>query len=288
MYDIRYLKLRTLSYKLQNMKTLVAYLSFMVLPLMCSKAPETENYSNTAPEIAYDMAAEVTTVENKITETIDAAKVIKTANLRFTTTNLDNSYKKVASAITKYHATIQNDNSGKDYNSVYRNITVRVANTNFDAFIAEISKGVGYFDRKEISAQDVTEQYIDIQARIKAKKTLENRYLELLSKANKVPEILEIEKELATIREEIEAKEGQLNYLQSQVSMSTVSIEMYVENASGNNATVSYGRKMGNAIKSGFNGLSTFFLGILYIWPFILILAITFFFVRYKLRKKQK
>ena len=100
-------------------------------------------------------------------------------------------------------------------------------------------------------------------------------------------EILEIEKELANIREEIEAKQGRLQYLQSRVAMSTITIEMYTEKPQGTGTTVSYGTKMWNAIKSGFNGLSSFFLGILHVWPFILILAVVLFFIRRKLRKKN-
>ena len=215
-------------------------------------------------------------------------KVIKTAQLRFGTQNLENSFLTIYKATKTYKAYIQNDNSGTDYGSVYRNITLRIPNNNFDVFIAEISKGVSHFDKKEINAEDVTEEFVDVEARLKAKHTLENRYLELLKKANKVSEILEIEKELAAIREEIEAAEGRLKYLENRVSMSTISIEMYTEKPEGNGTTVSFGSKMWNAIKSGFNGLSSFFLGMLHIWPFILIFVVLFFFVRRKIRNKKK
>ena len=118
-------------------------------------------------------------------------------------------------------------------------------------------------------------------------KKLENRYLELLSKATKVSEILEIEKELSVIREEIEAKEGQLKYLQNRVSLSTVTIEFYKKVADADNATVSYGTKMWNAVKSGWNGISSFFIGLLHIWPFILILVAVIFIIRKKFKKKN-
>ena len=92
---------------------------------------------------------------------------------------------------------------------------------------------------------------------------------------------------LEKIYEEIEAKQGRLQYLQSRVSMSTIIIEMYTEKPEGTGTRISYGSKMWNAITSGFNGLSSFFLGLLQIWPFILILAIVFFLVRRKLRRKN-
>lgn len=214
-------------------------------------------------------------------------KIIKTADLRFQSSDLDTSYENLKTGITKYKAIIQNDESGKTDESVYRNLTIRIPSQNFDSFIADISKGVQHFDRKEISQQDVTEEYVDTESRMKSKKKLEERYLQLLSKASKVSEMLEIEKKLAEIREEIEAKEGQLKYMQNRVSMSTVNIQMYTYNASESGATVSYGRKIWNSIKEGFNGLSNFMLSIISIWPFILIFVGVFIFLKRRFFKKK-
>ena len=92
---------------------------------------------------------------------------------------------------------------------------------------------------------------------------------------------------MAVIREEIEAKEGQLKYLKSQIALSTINIEMYTNNASESGVTVSYPAKIWNAIQSGFNGLSSFILGLITIWPFILILAIIIIVIRRKFYKKK-
>jgi hypothetical protein len=213
-------------------------------------------------------------------------KIIKTGDIRFETNDLGETYNQMITAVKKYNAIVQNDTEGKDYGSVFRKIIVRVPSKNFDLFLSDISKGVAYFDNKEISSQDVTEEYIDIDARLKAKKVLEARYLELLKKANKVTEMLEIEKQLSAIREEIEAKEGQLRYMQSQISMSTITIEFYKTIANEGGATISYGSKIWNAIKSGFNGISSFFIGLLSIWPFLIVLATAIYFIRKRFKKK--
>jgi hypothetical protein len=99
--------------------------------------------------------------------------------------------------------------------------------------------------------------------------------------------MLEIEKKLAEIREEIEAKEGQLKYMQNRVSMSTVNIQMYTYNASESGATVSFGSKIWNSVKEGFNGLSNFMLSIISIWPFILIFVGLFVFIKRRFFKKK-
>lgn len=213
-------------------------------------------------------------------------KIIKTGDIKFETNDLGATYNQMITAVKKHNAIIQNDTEGKDYGSVFRKIIVRVPSKNFDAFLNDISKGVSYFDNKEISSQDVTEEYIDIDARLKAKKILEARYLELLKKANKVSEMLEIEAQLSAIREEIEAKEGQLRYMQSQVSMSTITIEFYKTVANEGGATISYGSKIWNAFTSGFNSISSFFIGLLSIWPFLIILAAAVYYIRKRFKKK--
>ena len=99
--------------------------------------------------------------------------------------------------------------------------------------------------------------------------------------------MLEIERELAQIREEIEAKQGRLKYLQSQVSLSTLEIEFYKDEVT-TQVTNSYGSKMVNALKSGWNGVSVFFLGLLHLWPFLILLGIGAFFMRRWIKKNKK
>ncbi|TDE31472.1 DUF4349 domain-containing protein [Flavobacterium ranwuense] len=214
-------------------------------------------------------------------------KIIKEGSLRFQTNDLTATYNQIQNAAKSHNATIQNDTEGKDYESVFRKLIIRVPSKNFDLFLKDISKGVAYFDNKEISSQDVTAEFIDIDARLKAKKVLENRYLELLKKANKVTEMLEIEKQLSSIREEIEAKEGQLNYMQNRVSFSTITIEFYKSIAEESGVTASYGIKIWTAIKSGFNSMSSLFINLLSIWPFIIILFAIGYFIRKRFKTKK-
>jgi hypothetical protein len=214
-------------------------------------------------------------------------QIIKNGHLRFETDDLEATAAKIHEGIKKYKGQIQSDTETSDNYALSRIVVIRIPSAGFENFINQVSTGVKHFDVKEISSQDVTEEYIDIDARIKAKKVLETRYFELLKKANKVTEMLEIEKQISALREEIESQEGRLRYIKSRVAMSTLSIEFYKNIESGGGSTVSYGSKMGNAIKSGFNSLSTFLLELLNIWPFILIFVIVFILIRKKIKKKK-
>ncbi|UUF15510.1 MULTISPECIES: DUF4349 domain-containing protein [Flavobacterium] len=214
-------------------------------------------------------------------------KIIKQASLRFETNDLEETYKQIQTAVKQSQGKVQSDSEGKDYGTLYRNITIRVPSQNFDNLINTISKGVAYFERKEITAEDVTEQYIDLTTRLKNKRKLEERYLQILQKATKISEILEIEKQISIIREEIEAKEGQLKYLESRVSESTVTIEFYKNLPEQEAVQLSYGSKVWTAIKSGFFSLSSFFISIISIWPFIIIICVLAYFIRKRIKRKK-
>lgn len=277
------------------MKKFFVFCLFLVL-FSCKDAVASADESVMVTEVALKSPAVVTNYKYK--EDTDksispsspqmATKIIKKANLRFASEDCNQSFAMLEKAVTNYKATITNDTSGKDFDSSFRNITIRIPNQYFDAFISEISSGVKHFDTKEISQQDVTEEYIDVASRMQSKKKLEERYIQLLSKANKVSEMLEIEKKLAEIREEIEAKEGQLKYLENRVALSTITIEMYTVNASESGATVSYGRKIWNSITSGFNELSNFVLSLIRIWPLILIFVLGFFLLKKRFLKNKE
>lgn len=214
-------------------------------------------------------------------------KIIKEASLRFETDNLEDTFNRIQTAIAANKASIQNDSEGKDYDNIYRNLTVRVPSQNFDSFINAISKGVSYFERKDISSQNVTEQYIDLTSRLKTKRKLEERYLQILQKATKISEILEIEKQISAIREEIEAKEGQLKYLESRVAESTVTIEFYKTIAQKEGVKTSYGSKLWTAIQSGFFSLSEFLISIISLWPFIILFCVLAYFIRKRFKRKK-
>ncbi len=270
------------------MKNVFYLVVCFLITLGCKDKASYENEIAEAPSVEATANAEVVKLAKMdIPEKPVESKIIRTSNLRFETSNLNEAYSNIKKAVDKHKGSIQNDVSGKDYGSSYRKITIRIPNTSFIVFLDDISKGVSYFDKREISSQDVTEEYIDVEARMNAKKNLEKRYLQLLTKAVKVSEIIEIEKQLAAIREEIESKEGQLRYMKNQISMSTVNLEMYTNDASESGDTASFGGKIWNAIKSGFNDLSSFFVGLISLWPLVIILVLIFIFIKKRYKKKS-
>ena len=298
--SVFWLFLRFIILNQSSMKKLSLFLMLVFVLSNCSKSDSyseevvVDTASNESMEVVDQVKfvkpvlakAEETTTDNTGEKATTDKKIIKTGDIKFETNDLEATYKQVIGAVKQQQGIIQNDSEGKEYGSVFRRMTIRVPSQRFDVFVSEISKGVSYFDNKDISAVDVTEQYIDIEARLKAKKTLEARYLELLKKANKVSEMLEIEAQLSAIREEIEAKEGQFRYMKSQIAMSTITLEFYKTVAEKEGSLVPYGTKIWNALGDGFSSLSETLLGLLSIWPFAILAVVLGYYIRKRFKKK--
>ena len=149
--------------------------------------------------------------------------LIRNGRLEFETDDLAKTAENIQNAIRTHGGYLGSEQSYNYDTRQSTTLNVRIPSASFDTFIADISKGVEKFDTKDISARDVTEEFLDVEARLKNKKELEARYQEILKQAKNVKEILEIERELNTLRSDIESMEGRLKYLQNQVSLSLCS-----------------------------------------------------------------
>lgn len=105
------------------------------------------------------------------------------------------------------------------------NITVRVPQQDFYAAVERI-QALGKVTGQNMGSQDVSEQYIDLTARLKSARTQEASYLTLLSKATSVNEILTIERELTRVRAEVERLQGQLAYLDKRIALASINVSL--------------------------------------------------------------
>jgi len=103
-------------------------------------------------------------------------------------------------------------------------ITLRVPAKQFRAVMERLS-ALGRLLDKNIKAEDVTDEYVDLQLRLKNAEALRDRFEGILKEAKTVKDALEVEKELARVREEIERIKGQLTELDKQVAFSTIELQ---------------------------------------------------------------
>ncbi|MEZ4774584.1 MAG: DUF4349 domain-containing protein [Bacteroidia bacterium] len=210
-------------------------------------------------------------------------KLITEGRVGFETPSIDSSRNAVLRAVNKYGGYVSSDQA---YNSPGRTtvtMVVRIPAGHFDDLLREATAGIKKFDSKEIDVKDVTEEYLDIEARLKTKKALEARYAELLKKANTVTEILEIEKQGGELRVEIESIEGRMKYLENRVSFSTLTLTFYESTP----LDKSFGKKFAQGFKNGWENLILFFVFLVNIWPFVLLLVAVIVGLRMNARRKK-
>lgn len=106
-------------------------------------------------------------------------------------------------------------------------VTVRVPNERFHDALDKI-KGIADVEvaRVDVKGEDRTEQFIDLEARLKAKLAEEQRYLALLARAEKIDDILKIDQVLSNVRAQIEQLQGQLNALKNRSSLATITVSV--------------------------------------------------------------
>ncbi|MHC4444280.1 MAG: DUF4349 domain-containing protein [Planctomycetota bacterium] len=142
--------------------------------------------------------------------------LIYNAQLEISVSNIEASLAKVQQ--------IAKENNGYLQSMSSNSITIRIpAKKFFD--ILEQSKQFGQILNKKIDVQDVTEKFIDLKLRLENAQALHKRLLTLLEKAQKVKDMLEVEKELNRVGEEIERIKGQLTRMEKQIRFSTIIIQ---------------------------------------------------------------
>lgn len=261
------------------MKQLTNYLGLMILLIFsaCNQKLDKASIGDTS---AFEMTAPSSS-EQESTEIIDR-KLIKEGQVEFETENLSLTRKTVFGAVKKYNAYVSSDQENRLPGRKSNTIVIRMPADKFDNLLSDATQGVERFESKEIKVDDVTEEFIDIQARLKTKKELEQRYSELLKDAKNVTEILEIEKQAGEIRAEIESIEGRLKYLQDRISSSTLTMTFY-QSVPGE---TQFGQNFSNGFRNGWNNLILFFVMLINIWPFVLI--IIGLIIGFRIYKKRK
>ncbi len=106
-------------------------------------------------------------------------------------------------------------------------LEVKVPAARFDELVSGL-RPLGRVESVNVTAEDVGEEYVDVTARIANARRLEERLIELLaSRTGKLQDVLNVERELARVREAIERHEGRLRFLRARTSLSTLSVSIH-------------------------------------------------------------
>ncbi|HEY8227588.1 MAG TPA: DUF4349 domain-containing protein [Pyrinomonadaceae bacterium] len=168
-------------------------------------------------------------------ETVAAAadrKIIKNAELTLEVASPTDAQRAIAS-ITESHngfvvtsETRQTENADPAKRTLEVKLIARVPANQFDAAVTAIEKLATNVIHRTISGNDVTEEFIDLEARIRTQKALELQFMQILKQAGKIADALEVQRQIADVRTEIEKLEGRKRFLENRASLSTITVEI--------------------------------------------------------------
>ena len=215
------------------MNKFAPYLLILFILSCSSASKEEENLmmksSMASPEMTVMMDSRGISSPEIANDTIDK-KIQKNANINIEVKDLEESIVKANQIISNYNGEIISTNSGgMDFGQPYANISLRVPSENLDEVVNEFKKISSKVISENIYTNDVTEEFIDVEARLNIMKSTEKRFNDLLDDAKSVEEVIQVEKELMRIRGEIDSLEGRLNYLNQTTDTSEINLNINEE-----------------------------------------------------------
>jgi Domain of unknown function (DUF4349) len=159
-------------------------------------------------------------------------KIIRNAELSLETDEPQKAMQRVASIAEGRGGFVVTSESrqqaGTDGGKAYEVITIqaRVPAAQFDAALNDIRAVGSRVTAEKITGQDVTEEFIDLEARLRTQRALEAQLLDIMKQAHQVSDAITVERELTNVRTEIERVEGRRRFLENQASLSTVKVTL--------------------------------------------------------------
>lgn len=241
---------------------------------------------------AATVASTSNTTENEAVKNGDtiSKKIIKNGDMRLQVGDIKKAQHQTTEILKKSQAYIQKEEFRNTDTDENLNLVIRVPHKNFDALIKSFSDGIGSVLSKNISSNDVTEEYTDVSIKLANKKIYLEKYRDMLKSAASTKDILEIQENIRELEDEIDVSEGRLRFIDDRVNYSTLNLNLYKEKVrSSATSKIDFGSRFGDSITEGWNSFVSFVLGVISFWPFFLLIPlIVFLWRKWKSRRKTK
>lgn len=220
-------------------------------------------------------------------------KIVKTATLNAEVKDYKSFSQQLSEKVKRLGGYVsQEEQSQSDY-QIQNSVIIKVPVDQFETAISDLTKDVSKLNEKHISSQDVTTQLIDGKSRLEAKKQVRLRYLDLLKQAKNMEEILTVQKEINNNQEEIELVNGRINALSRESAMSTIRFTFFQVHPSAkaaNDTAPGFLDKVKNAFANGWYWIGELLIGLLSIWPLLVLIVLSIWLFRKKqvVAPKQK
>lgn len=221
--------------------------------------------------------------------------IVRNADIRLESGTPEETQTKISDAVkTAGGFVIESSQSSSDGSTGRDTVTmkIRVPAEKFDGTLAEIRDSSDRVVIETVKGEDVTEEFVDVEARLAAKRALEQQFIEIMKRANTVEDALKVQTQLGEVRSEIERIEGRKRFLQDQAALSTIDVEIRTPAAfAANSKGFSY--RLVESVSSGFDAALDFILGLvsfaISVLPFVLFIVLPIYLiVRYLWRKHRQ
>jgi len=162
------------------------------------------------------------------TETLTPTMIIRTGSASVQVDTLADGVQRVRALAARVGGFVANTQMQAGPNQIKSaTLEIRLPSSRFDEAINGLTP-LGKIESVNVSAEDVGEEFVDVTARAANARRLEERLIQVLeTKTGKLKDVLDVERELARVREEIERMDGRLRYLRARTSVSSLSITVH-------------------------------------------------------------
>lgn len=152
--------------------------------------------------------------------------VIKSATLHLVVKNIEDTIRDISRYAEEKGGWVVKSNVEEKDGVPVGEISVRVPAKDFEeslSFIRKLGERVIF---EEVKGQDVTEEYVDLQAQLRNLQSAESQLLKIMGRAGRISDVMEVFNQLKSVREEIERIKGKIQYLEQSSAMSTINVKL--------------------------------------------------------------
>lgn len=203
-------------------------------------------------------------------------KIIKTANINVEVEDFKAFDVSLHNSVKRFGAYVAGEQQNQQEGRLENVVTIKVPAGTFEDLINSLPTRGVKVNQKQIATNDVTAEVVDTKARTDAKRQVREQYMELLRKAKSMKDIMEVQREINGIQEDIEAGTQRAKYLTTEAAYSTINLTYYqlLTTAPTDQDAVSFAMRMKEAFLRGASMLSGLLVFILSLWPFFLVAAL--------------
>jgi len=212
-------------------------------------------------------------------------KIIKTADLNIEAKNFKVFTDRLHRMVKRSGGYIAGEQQVQSLSTIENTVTIKVPVDQFEDLLLEVASDSDRLVEKKISSEDVTTQLVDTRSRLETKKEVRERYLELLKQAKGMKDILAVQDVINSLQEEMDAAAGRIAYLGHSAAFSTINLKFYqvLDATVKDDPSPSFWHKLKDAVDGGWTWASSLVLGLISIWPLLLLGGLGWMAVRRRL-----